>query len=108
MPEKPFTPETLADRWGVTGKCIRDLCVKGTLSFFKVGKLYRIPAEVVDTYERGNGWNTGSNSTGEHGASSGEKAEQRSAKASRPQTSQQPSGRLRIINGPGNQPIVTR
>lgn len=53
MGERPYTPESLADRWACTSKHIRDLCHKGTLSFFKLGKLYRIPAAVVDEFERG-------------------------------------------------------
>lgn len=105
---KPYTPADLAKRWGVSGKHIRDLCHKGTLSFFKVGKLYRIPAAVVDDFERGGEWNTGSKSTTGNGPLSGEKAERQDADASQDATRTQPSGRSRILRGPDNQSIVIR
>lgn len=104
---KPFTPETLADRWGVSAKHVRELCARGTLSCFRVGKLYRIPASVVETHERGSGC-TGSSYTGERGPLSGEKADPQNGEASGPMTRAQPNGHLRILRGPGNRPIVTR
>lgn len=42
--EPPFTPETLAERWGCTAKKIRDMCNAGELRHFRIGKkLIRIP-----------------------------------------------------------------
>lgn len=108
MSDTAYTPDDLAQRWKVTGKCIRDLCVKGSLSFFKVGKLYRIPAAVVQEYERGMGWNTGSNSTGERGVSSGESKDERAGKALAQVTETKRLGPLTIISGPHGQKIVTR
>lgn len=103
MSGKPFSPDTLADRWGVSGKHIREMCAKGTLSFFRVGKLYRIPADVVEGIERG----CGSSFTGASGISSGMTAE-RDGKASAQPTGTKRKERLRIIRGPDGQATVTR
>lgn len=48
----PYTPETLADRWGVTANAVRKKCAAGQLAHFRFGKLYRIPAHVVEEYEK--------------------------------------------------------
>ena len=47
----PYTPDTLAARWGVTPNAIRKKCAEGTLEHFRFGKLYRIPARVVEDIE---------------------------------------------------------
>lgn len=47
----PFTPETLAERWGVTANAIRKKCAAGELAHFRFGKLYRIPHDVVKEFE---------------------------------------------------------
>lgn len=47
----PFTPETLARRWGVSATSIRNKCQSGELRHFRFGKLYRIPAAVVEEIE---------------------------------------------------------
>lgn len=47
----PFTPETLADRWGVSAASIRNKCNAGDLRHFRFGRLYRIPAAVVEEIE---------------------------------------------------------
>lgn len=103
-----YTPEELAERWKVSGKCIREMCVRGNLPYFKIGKLYRIPAAAVDERERVQAWNIGSNSTEEPGQSSGAKeAGQSDAAQGRPTVKRQ-SGHLKILRGPENRAIVTR
>ena len=47
----PFTPETLANRWGVSAQKVRNMCVAGEVAHFRLGKLYRIPAVAVEEYE---------------------------------------------------------
>lgn len=47
----PYSPETLADRWGVSATSIRNKCIAGKLPHFRFGKLYRIPAQVVEEIE---------------------------------------------------------
>lgn len=109
MPDgPPYTPEMLAHRWNVTGKCIRDMCVRGDLAYFKIGKLYRIPAAAVDEIERVQACNTDSKSTRESGPSSGERMERPSDAGSPQPTGKKPRGHLRILRGPGNQLIVPR
>jgi excisionase family DNA binding protein len=45
---KPFTPKTLADRWGCSQGHIRELIRAKKIPAFKIGeKLYRISPEVV-------------------------------------------------------------
>ncbi len=47
-----YTPDTLADRWGCSGKTVRLLIEAGKLRAFRVGeRLIRIPAEAVEEYE---------------------------------------------------------
>lgn len=48
---RPFTPETLANRWGVSATMIRNMCGVGQIEHFRLGKLYRIPAKAVEEYE---------------------------------------------------------
>ncbi|WP_438671334.1 helix-turn-helix domain-containing protein [Pseudogemmobacter sonorensis] len=48
----PYTPETLADRWGVSASSVRNACRKGELRHFRFGNLYRIPAAVVEEIEQ--------------------------------------------------------
>lgn len=63
---KPFSPETLADRWGCSAEKVRLMCRAGELASFRLGKLIRIPAIEVEQYECRN---TESSSTGENSAS---------------------------------------
>ena len=51
---KPFTPDALAERWGVSAATIRKQCDRGTIPHFRLGEHYRIPADVVDRIEVGN------------------------------------------------------
>ncbi|WP_146227487.1 helix-turn-helix domain-containing protein [Pseudoroseicyclus aestuarii] len=48
---RPYTPETLAARWDVSATSIRNMCQRGDLSHFRIGKLYRIPATTVEEVE---------------------------------------------------------
>ena len=47
-----FTPETLAERWNCTDAHIRNLCGKDKIPNFRLGRLYRIPSEVVLEIEK--------------------------------------------------------
>ena len=48
---KPYTPETLAERWGCSAEKIRQMFHNGELTGFRLGKLIRIPAIEVERYE---------------------------------------------------------
>lgn len=48
---KPFSPETLADRWGCSSEKIRRMYHDGELVGFRLGKLIRIPANEVERVE---------------------------------------------------------
>lgn len=48
---KPFSPESLADRWGCSAEKVRLMYHGGELAGFRLGKLIRIPATEVDRYE---------------------------------------------------------
>jgi excisionase family DNA binding protein len=63
---KPFSPETLGDRWGCSSEHVRQMCRRGDLSYFRLGKLIRIPAHEVNRIEC---LNTGSSSTEDNTAS---------------------------------------
>jgi excisionase family DNA binding protein len=64
--QRPFSPETLADRWGCSSEKVRQMCRNGELSYFRLGRLIRIPANEVERVECLNG---GSSSTEASGAS---------------------------------------
>ncbi|WP_142494781.1 helix-turn-helix domain-containing protein [Thalassovita litoralis] len=51
MTSKPFTPEGLASIWGCSAETVRNLCRTGVLRHFRLGRLYRIPANAVEEYE---------------------------------------------------------
>ncbi len=51
MSAKPFSPETLADRWGCSAEKVRLMYRAGELPGFRLGKLIRIPAAEVERYE---------------------------------------------------------
>jgi excisionase family DNA binding protein len=48
---KPFSPETLAERWGCSAEKIRQMFHQGELAGFRLGKLIRIPANEVERFE---------------------------------------------------------
>jgi excisionase family DNA binding protein len=49
--DRPYSPETLAERWGCSSEMVRQMCRRGELSFFRLGKLIRIPANEVERVE---------------------------------------------------------
>ena len=51
MAGRPYSPETLADRWGCSAEKVRLMYRNGELPGFRLGKLIRIPAAEVDRYE---------------------------------------------------------
>ena len=48
---KPYSTQTLAERWGCHPRTVRELIRKGELRPFRIGALVRIPAEEVERYE---------------------------------------------------------
>lgn len=48
---KPYSPATLADRWGCSSEKVRTLYRNGDIAGFQIGKLIRIPAAEVERYE---------------------------------------------------------
>jgi excisionase family DNA binding protein len=48
---KPYSPETLAERWGCSSEKVRLMYKDGELAGFRLGKLIRIPADEVERYE---------------------------------------------------------
>lgn len=63
---RPYSPETLGDRWGCSSEKIRQMCRSGELASFRLGKLIRIPASEVERIEC---QNTDSSDTADNGAS---------------------------------------
>ena len=51
MKERPYTPETLADRWNCSAEKIRQMFHRGELPGFRLGKLIRFPAIEIERYE---------------------------------------------------------
>ena len=52
IPARPFTPDSLAERWGVSAETVRHLVKRGDLPGFRVGRMIRIPVGAVEEYER--------------------------------------------------------
>src|SRR5690606_27469992 len=52
MTGRPYTPETLAERWSCKPQHVRALLLRRALKGFRVGKLWRIAADEVERYER--------------------------------------------------------
>jgi len=47
-----YTPDTLAERWGCSGKQVRNMILAGKLRAFRIGeRLIRIPAAAVEEFE---------------------------------------------------------
>lgn len=63
---RPYSPETLAERWGCSPDKIRGMCKSGEIASFRLGRLIRIPASEVERFEC---QNFGSSSTEENSAS---------------------------------------
>src|SRR5690625_3032442 len=70
-PARPYTPETLAERWSCSSQHIRDLVAAGHLRAFRVGRLIRIRREEVERYEACQEKESSSDTVGS-GASTGE------------------------------------
>jgi hypothetical protein len=52
LPPVPFTPESLAERWGCSADQVRALCRRGRLDHFTIGKgMYRIPQAAAVAFE---------------------------------------------------------
>ena len=51
MTARPYSPETLADRWGCSSEKVRQMVRLGELTGFRLGKLIRVPASEVDRFE---------------------------------------------------------
>ncbi len=51
MAGRPYSTRELAERWGVSGQCVRMMIERGELPFFKVGAVFRIPASAVEEKE---------------------------------------------------------
>ncbi len=49
--DRPYSPETLADRWGCSAEKVRRMYHGGEIEGFRLGKLIRIPADAVERYE---------------------------------------------------------
>lgn len=47
----PYTPATLAQRWACSDETIRQMIARGELRAFRVGKMWRIPAKIVEDME---------------------------------------------------------
>lgn len=50
--QKPYSPALLATRWGCSTTLVYDLLNTGSLTGFRLGILWRIPALSVEEYER--------------------------------------------------------
>src|SRR5690625_685425 len=75
-PARPYTPETLAERWSCSSQHIRDLVAAGRLRAFRVGRLIRIRREEVERYEAcQEEAERKSSGIGRHGTSTGEREE---------------------------------
>lgn len=48
---RPFSPETLGQRWACSSQTVRLMIRRGELASFRLGKLYRIPASEVERVE---------------------------------------------------------
>ncbi|WP_373418403.1 helix-turn-helix domain-containing protein [Sagittula sp. MA-2] len=48
---RPYTPDTLAEKWACSAETIRQMCKRGDLHYFRVGRSYRIPAAAVEEHE---------------------------------------------------------
>lgn len=50
-PARPYTPETLAERWQCSAETVRQLVHRGELPGFRVGRMIRIARAAVEEYE---------------------------------------------------------
>jgi len=68
----PFTPKTLAARWGCSERHIRHLIERQELPHFRVGNLIRIPPQAVEAHECPNLLKSASDVTGDTGLQHGQ------------------------------------
>lgn len=47
-----LTLAQVAERWGVHTETLRQMCLSGQLSHFKIGKQYRVLCQVVESIEQ--------------------------------------------------------
>ncbi|WP_420029731.1 excisionase family DNA-binding protein [Rhodovulum sulfidophilum] len=53
-PQRPYTPDMLAERWGCSGETVRAMIRDGRLPAFRVGgRLLRVSAQTVKDFECG-------------------------------------------------------
>lgn len=68
---RPWTPDMLAERWGVSGETVRQLIRSGQLPGFRVGRMLRVKHEIVEAYECGTiGSEDSKDDTSSHGTTS--------------------------------------
>ena len=48
---KPYSPQTLAERWGCGESTVRNLIRRNELATFRIGTLIRISADEVERFE---------------------------------------------------------
>jgi hypothetical protein len=51
---RPFSPQSLAARWGCTPQRVHAMCRKGDLAYFRIGKFIRISYGEVERLEGAN------------------------------------------------------
>jgi excisionase family DNA binding protein len=51
MSERPYTPESLGERWEISERQVRRMLASGHIKGFKLGKLWRISAQEVTSVE---------------------------------------------------------
>lgn len=74
MSEAPYSPKSLAERWGIKPNCVYKMVSRGELGAFKLGgTLLRIPASEVERVE--GQWTTALGDSKDSSLSSGRKAE---------------------------------
>jgi len=94
MGARPYSPETLAERWDCSAEKIRRMYHDGELAGFRLGKLIRIPAAEVERYE----CQISSSSGIEESESSPTRAETESAFAGHLVRQMKGSPRLELVN----------
>lgn len=107
----PFTPKTLAARWGCSERHVRHLIEQELLPHFRVGNLIRIPFDIVKAHEEctttyQNPMKSASESSGAIGPQSGvapNEAPKDGPSGSRlPLIAAKPSGHLKITSVPSS------
>ena len=84
MNDPPFTPARLAIRWECTEQAVSALCRSRKLRAFKIGgKLWRIPADEVARWEKGETTSASDGTGGSSAPSSAEDAADSAARSAR-------------------------